>query len=170
MNTKKLTKITYYIFLVFIVLIAVLLLFSMFPITGNYKVLIVQSGSMEPTIHTGSVVITKPAITYQVGDIITYGIISKTQTPTTHRIHAIENGKFVTKGDANNAPDMSSVPANRIIGKVLFSVPYAGYVVDFARQPLGFILIIGLPALMLISDEIKKIIKQVKSLKAKKKL
>lgn len=168
MNFKKVTKIIYNILTGLIVLIAVLLLFSIFPITGNYKVLIVQSGSMEPAIHTGSIVVTKPAENYQVGDIITFGKISKTQTPTTHRIYSIENNKFVTKGDANNAPDISSVSADHIIGKMLFTVPYVGYIIDFARQPFGFILIIGLPALLLISDEIKKIIKEVKKMKKEK--
>lgn len=165
LKPNKFSKIVYYVFLGFIILIAVLLLFSAFPITGNYKVLIVQSGSMEPTIHTGSIVITKPELDYHVGDIITFGRISRTQVPITHRIYKIENNKYITKGDANNAPDMKAVNKREIVGKVLFSVPYAGYVVSFARKPIGFVLIIGLPALMIISDEIKKIVQQVKKLK-----
>jgi len=166
MNSKKFTKIFYNVFTGFIILLAVLILFSLFPITGNYKILIVQSGSMEPAIHTGSIVVTKPEAHYQVGDIITFGTISKTKAPTTHRIYSIDNGKYITKGDANEDPDMSPITANKIIGKVLFSVPYIGYLIDFARRPLGFMLIIGLPALLLISDEIKKIIQQIKKMKS----
>jgi signal peptidase len=82
---KKL-KIAYYIIVGLFCLIAVLLIISVLPITGNFKVLTVLSGSMEPNIHTGSVVVVKPTKDYKIGDVITFGPYTKTQTPTTHRI------------------------------------------------------------------------------------
>ena len=62
-------KIIYYIFLAFIVAIALLLIVSVFPITGNYKLMIVQSGSMAPAIKMGGLVIVKPADDYKIGDV-----------------------------------------------------------------------------------------------------
>lgn len=165
-------KIIYYVFLAAVVSIALLLVVSIFPITGNFKVLVVQSGSMEPVIHTGSIVIVKPASEYKIGDIITFGPNTKTKAPTTHRIHEIkvQNGipTYITKGDANNAPDTKEIRKSEIIGKVLFSVPYAGYAVAAAKKPLGFTFIIIIPAAIIIYDEIRKIWEEAKKLKDKK--
>ncbi|MBU1102158.1 signal peptidase I [Patescibacteria group bacterium] len=171
---KKIFKAIYYVFIACIALIALLLVFSVFPITGNYKVLIVQSGSMAPAIKTGSVVIVKPVSDYKIGDVITFGQIAKTKAPTSHRIYDIkvENGNpiYITKGDANNAPDAKEVQKSEIIGKVLFSVPYAGYAVDAAKKPAGFALIIVVPAAIIVGDEIKKIIYEAKKIRKSKDL
>jgi len=165
----KIFKVVYYIFIALIAAIALLLVISILPLTGNFKVLTVLSGSMEPAIHTGSIVMVKPATNYQIGDIITFGKIGKTQTPITHRINDIrvQEGKpiYITKGDANNAPDTREVTPAEIHGKVLFSVPFAGYAVDFARKPLGFLLIIIVPAAAIIFDEARKIYAEIKKKK-----
>jgi len=168
----KVLKIIYYIFIACIALIALLLVFSIFPITGNYKVLIVQSGSMAPAIKTGSVVIVKPVSDYKIGDVITFGQATKTKAPTSHRIYDIKvvDGQpvYITKGDANNAPDAKEISKSEIIGKVLFDVPYAGYAVDAAKKPLGFALIIVVPAAIIIFDEGKKIVGEIKKMKKNK--
>lgn len=169
----KFFKAIYYIIVGCIVAIALLLIFSVFPITGNFKVLTVLSGSMEPAIGTGSVAVVKPVDNYKIGDIITFGEITKTKTPTTHRIYDIrvQEGEpiYITKGDANNAPDQREIMGDEIVGKVLFNVPYAGYAVNEARKPLGFALIIILPAVIIIGDELRKIWKEIMKLKNKKK-
>ena len=169
---EKLFKIGYWLFFIFLVAIAGMLLFSMFPIKNNFQIKVVQSGSMEPEIHTGSIVIIKPEASYAVGDVITYGEDTKRSAPTTHRIlnSRVLEGKtyFTTKGDANEDPDMGEITQDKIIGKVLFDVPYLGFIIDFAKKPLGFAIIIGLPALMVIYDEGAKIFAEMKKLKAKK--
>lgn len=82
----------------------------------------VVSGSMEPSIHDGDYIIIKKAAgsELEVGDIICfyssdddiYGMLN------THRIvKRIDDGSFVTKGDANNTEDSSAVTADNIIGK-----------------------------------------------------
>jgi signal peptidase len=165
----KIFKAVYYIICIFIAIIAVLLIVSVFPITGNYKVLTVLSGSMEPTIKIGAVVVIRPENDYKIGDIITFGPNTKTQTPVTHRINDIKvvggNAIYITKGDANNAPDSKEIKKKDIIGKMLFSVPFAGYAVDFVKKPIGFILIIMVPAVIIVYDEIRKIFKEIKKRK-----
>jgi len=168
----KYLKTIYYVFLGAIAVIALLLVVSAFPITGNYKFLVVQSGSMQPEIKMGSVVAVKPSDNYKIGDIITFGEMSKTKTPTTHRIiemRAVE-GKYLytTKGDANNAPDQNEVNQDKVIGKVLFDIPYVGYAVAEARKPVGFTILIVVPAVIIVYDEIKKIISEIKNRKAAK--
>ncbi|MCX6759561.1 MAG: signal peptidase I [Candidatus Nealsonbacteria bacterium] len=167
----KSLKIIYYIVIAFIVLVAILLIVSAFPIPGNYKVLVVQSGSMEPKIKTGSIVVVKPEKDFKIGDVITFGPYSKTKAPTTHRIYDMKvvGGEpiYITKGDANNAPDTREIKKADIVGKVLFSVPFLGYAVDFAKKPIGFALLIIVPAALIIVDEIKKIYAEIKKKKTK---
>ncbi len=165
----KILKIIYSIVVAFIVLVALLLIVSVLPITGNYKVMTVISGSMAPEIKMGSVVIVKPVADYKIGDVITFGPYSKTKAPTSHRIYDIKieggNPVYITKGDVNNAPDAREIKKSDILGRVLLSVPFVGYAVDFAKKPMGFALIIAIPAALIIFDEVKKIINEVKKKK-----
>lgn len=166
----KIFKAIYSVIVAFIIIVAVLLIISTLPITGNYKAMTVISGSMEPAIKIGSVVVVKPSEDYQIGEIVSYGKFGKNNSPITHRIVEITNPDgeekiFRTQGDANDGPDQSAITKEQILGKVLFAVPYLGYAVDFAKKPLGFALIIIVPALAIIADEIKNIIKELKTKK-----
>jgi signal peptidase len=135
-----------------------LLLMSKLQIPGAVEVKIVKSGSMEPSIHTGGLVFVRPAPTYAVGDVITFGADTSTRIPTTHRIASMreEEGEtlYSTKGDANEEVDAGETAADAVIGKVVFSMPYAGYILDFAKQPLGFALLVALPAALVIGYEL----------------
>lgn len=166
-------KLLYGAFVVALFGVAALLLASLLPITGTVEIKIVKSGSMEPTIQTGSVVVVRPAASYQVGDVVVFGKDTKTEIPTTHRIieKRVEGGQtyFVTKGDANEERDPREVAAGEVLAKVLFSVPYTGYILDFARQPIGFALLIGLPAALIIFDETVNIFNEVRLMRRRKK-
>lgn len=154
---------------ILVVAIAILIVVSLYPVTGNYKIFVVQSGSMEPSIKTGGVVVSKPQDKYGIGDVITFKTSGGKLESVTHRIVGIENegGKesFATKGDANNSEDKNRVAPEKIIGKVLFSVPYLGYAVAAARQPFGFLLVVIIPSGIIIVEEIGKIGKELKSRK-----
>lgn len=162
-------KILSYIFGAVVILIALLFIISIFPITGNYKVMIVQSGSMEPAIKTGSIVVVRPAVTYDVGDVITFGPTPKGKVPTTHRIVSenIKNGmeSYATKGDSNDTADLKEVLQKDVIGKVYFSVPFVGYALAAAKEPIGFMILIIVPALLILFDEGKKIFSEFKKMK-----
>ncbi len=151
--------------LVLLVLLGVFVVFSFVPFPGNYKVFTVQSGSMEPTIHTGSMIFVRPEADYNVGDIIT----KRTDDPkmtVTHRIVSKEElqGKvaFETKGDANNAPDGEKFTKEGIIGKEVFKLPYIGYPVGYAKTVPGLILLIVVPAVIIVYDEMNKIKDEIK--------
>jgi len=171
-NTEKLFKILYRTFYVAIITIIVFLLIALFPIAGNYQIKIVKSGSMEPQIKTGGIVVIKPTSSYAVGDVVTFGKDTKTDIPTTHRIvssRAVEGViMFTTKGDANEDPDTKEIRASDVTGKVLFDVPFFGYIIDLARKPIGFAVLIILPALIIIFDEGMKIWKEISRLRRKK--
>jgi signal peptidase I len=163
---KKISKVVYYLFLAGITVLALLLAVAVLPIPGNYRVLTVLSGSMEPVIHTGSVVIVVPRKDYKIGEVVTFGGNGAMNIPTTHRIKDVQiaGGKYfyVTKGDANNTEDENKVAQSEIKGSVLISIPYLGFAVNFIKQPIGFLLVIAIPAVLIILEEVKKIRKEVK--------
>lgn len=170
---KFIGRALYTILILVLLAVAGVFLASMFPVPGHIAIKIVKSGSMEPAMHVGSIVVIKPEDMYAVGDVITFGEDTRTQIPTTHRIKEIgsENGStiFTTKGDANEDPDPTRTPIGEVRGKMLFTVPYAGYVLDFAKRPLGFGLMIALPAGIIILDEIIRIISEVQKMRTDKK-
>jgi signal peptidase len=166
---KILSTILYTIFVTSIVGMAGLFVVSLLPIPGNIQIKVVKSGSMEPAIHTGAIVAVIPSANYSVGDVITFGEDTGKKIPTTHRIIAMQGEGsatiYTTQGDANEDPDAQPVTRSEVIGKVLFTIPAAGYVLDFARKPLGFTLMIGIPAGIIILDELMRIFTEVKKIR-----
>ncbi|WP_290815482.1 signal peptidase I [Halovivax sp.] len=123
---------------------------------GSY---VVMSGSMEPSIGAGDVVIvddTDPT-TIEEGDVITY-VRDDAETPTTHRVIDVVEADgalaFETQGDANDQPDASAVPASQVRGEVVLTIPYIGYVITFVNTPLGFSLLVVGPLLLLLATEL----------------
>jgi len=144
-----------------IVSVVLLLLGSLWPGDLGYDIRIVQSGSMEPTISTGAIVLTRPEVEYQVGDIVTYQRRTD-QSATTHRLIAeteVDKQAFVTQGDANNVADEQPVLSEEIAGKVWFDVPYLGYVLSFLRSPWGFLLLVLIPAVLIMWEQMSRILR-----------
>ena len=144
---------------------------------GSLHFLTVLSGSMEPAIHAGDVVVSSEVNinSIQNGDIITFRYHDEKDPNKciTHRVSEItkdENGvKFKTKGDANEESDMRLVGSSEIIGKVVIVLPYLGYLGNFARSIWGFVLFIVIPAFLIIINEIVRIFRIQKG-KSKKRI
>ncbi len=120
----------------------------------GYQLKTVLSGSMEPSIKTGSILAMKevddPSL-FQKGDIITFK--TDEAITITHRIMEVQQSgqSYVTKGDANNAADPSPVPADNVIGSYTgLTVPYVGYVLSFANSKEGAALLLVIPGIFLI--------------------
>ncbi len=147
-----------------LVVIGIFVVFSFVPFPGNYKIYTVQTGSMSPAIHTGSLIFVKPMSDYNVGDIVTRRT-KDSKTTITHRIISKEEmgGKiaFETKGDANDGSDGEKFTDVGIVGKTFLVIPFLGYPVSYARTVQGLILIIIIPAIIIIYDEAQKIKKEV---------
>lgn len=187
-NFKLVGNIFYRLVVCVLILIAALVGISAINIPGGIKLYTVQSGSMEPAIHTGSIVISKPSDNYQKGDVVTFKaekdrLVKNPRETTTHRIYeiTIKDGKkeYVTKGDSNNAPDIKPISKDLILGKTIFSFPFLGYPVSFAKTREGLIILVVIPAtiiiyseLMNIKNEAKKLLKERKKrkLSAKEKI
>ena len=121
-----------------------------------YQALVVRSGSMEPTIPTGSVVFYRKidAAKVKVGDVIVFAKPGQENEKVTHRVYQISrdpNGGryFTTKGDANGTPDEWRVPAAGTGWIAVAHVPAIGYALADIQSPLGRILLLLVPALLL---------------------
>lgn len=167
-NSRKIGKIFYG--LIFVVLIAIfaVIAISTVKLPGNYKFLVVESGSMEPAIKKGAVVIIRPQKDYKINDIITVAESANPKVSLTHRIVGIEksdgNTSFITKGDSNNAPDTEKRLKQNVLGSVASSVPYIGYLVAFAKTKEGLIFLIVIPVTMIIYSELINIKNEFKKL------
>jgi signal peptidase len=126
------------------------------------KLLSVQTGSMVPVLPKGTLVgITHvPTDKLRLGDIVTYMSPANPKITITHRIvelpNRANNYHFLTKGDANAVHD-APIPAAAILGKVDYHAPYVGYAADFLRKPIGLAIIIYLPALFIVYEEIRRL-------------
>jgi len=167
-NIKKLKKISYWVALGFLLVILVFVLIPLLPIENNYSLKMVTSGSMEPAIKTGSIVMVRPALDYKIGDIISFNLGKGERNLTTHRIVGEKEQGFITQGDANNVADMNPVKKEQVLGKVVLAVPYAAYAANFARSKFGLILLILIPALLIIGGEARKIFQEVQKMRQKK--
>lgn len=159
---KRIFKWTSNIFFIFLLLISAALLFSILQAKNNpgqvpnilgYKALTVLTGSMEPKLKPGDLVILQSIdpVAVKIDDVITY---KNTQnTMVTHRVVDlnVKEGEtlFETKGDANNVKDAELVQSEQLVGSLLFSIPIAGYLVNFLKSPMGLILLMILPFLYL---------------------
>lgn len=92
----------------------------------------VLSGSMEPKIRTGGLVFTDTSRKDpQIGDIITYSL---NDSFVTHRVIRREGSILITKGDANDGEDLAPVSAEQVLGTVVFTIPFLGYMAAFMRR------------------------------------
>ena len=100
---------------------------------------IVVTGSMEPAIKAGELIITSDKNNYEKGDIVTFkdseGYI------ITHRIVNINRDRFVTKGDNNNIQDEENSVTN-IKGKVIFHSIILGIFIRYFLKPLIIIYVL----------------------------
>jgi len=165
---KKFGKVVYSILLFILLGIAILTLLSALGIPRNAQIYVVETGSMEPTIPTGSLVFVSPQSSYQVGDVITYkSNLGQSTSPktynVTHRITSIstDNGDtfYQTEGDANTGPDPWTANNLDVLGKVTTHIPYLGYIIGFAKTKLGFIFFMLMPTVLIIYLELMNITK-----------
>lgn len=117
---------------------------TVFAVTTGLKPLVVKSGSMEPTIPTGGMVLVRTiqAAEIEVGDVI--AVDRPDNTRVMHRVvtvtHTGPTAEVVLKGDANEDPDPVPLVVTEA-GELVFSTPVVGRVSAFlASAKGGFVL------------------------------
>lgn len=133
-------------------------------IAGKFP-LMVQSGSMSPTIEVGDLIIVQApekGQTFGVDDVVTFWDGAPGGPLVTHRIVEIttdDDGKtaYRTKGDANSAQDGTLIYDKDIVGTYVMRIPFLGDVAMFMQTIPGLIVCVILPlALFIVYDVIRR--------------
>jgi len=112
------------------------------------KPFVVVTGSMEPAIYGGDLVITKTVDPSKLkpNDIISF---KDGNSVITHRIKELteKDGEpaFITQGDANNAADENPVAYSQVEGIHLFKIGRLGNLAMFMQTPAGMLIFVGIP-------------------------
>lgn len=135
------------------------------PSVFGISVLQVSTGSMEPEIETGSVIVVKKTDTesLKVGDVISFYSTDENieGRVNTHRIEHIEYSIgaertpiFTTKGDANASVDREKVYSENVIGKVIYDLgTVSGSVISVFQNPNVIFFVIVLPLIFITFGE-----------------
>lgn len=122
----------------------------------GYKPFIVLSGSMEPTILTGDLVVIQETAAENIApnDIIAFCADANAEAVVTHRVTEVvtEDGviSFLTKGDANTGADANEVKAEELEGKYLGRVSGLGHFAMFLQTPVGMLIFVVTPLCLFI--------------------
>lgn len=150
-NLKKISSITVYIIVVPLLIYNIFLIIqalvnpSVTPSFLGIKTYVIISGSMEPDLNIGDIVIAKDTNKEElkVGDIICF---RQGQSVITHRISEIietsDDIEYKTKGDNNNSQDSGTITEKLIEGKVINKIPYLGNLSLILQQKVFIIFIV----------------------------
>ncbi|MCG3420592.1 signal peptidase I SipW [Oceanobacillus jordanicus] len=156
---KWVSRITTYVLFAALIVMAVVVVSSKAsggePEIAGYQLKTVLSGSMEPGIQTGSLIAVKPdgdMKRFKDGDVITF--MDEEEKLITHRITEVmasgEQVMYRTKGDNNNAEDLEPVLSENVVAEYTgFTIPYLGYLVNFAQSRNGAFLLL-IPGILLL--------------------
>jgi len=125
--------------------------------------MIVLSGSMQPYMNPGDIVVVyrvNPDVSKLMkGDVITFRVHLKEDTVVTHRIVGFDGERIITKGDNNKVEDDFNVTAKDIIGKPVVLIPLAGYVVDAIHRNNfeSYVITVLIPSIYIIASEVQEV-------------
>jgi signal peptidase len=124
-------------------------------------ILVVRGGSMEPVIHVGSaLLIDQRATDLAIGDVASFR--EPDGTIVTHRVIGVDDdGRFITKGDANAQRDLDTRAEQQIVGIALLSIPLAGYALHILQQPIVFLALLLSTGGYLIFQELRVIWREI---------
>lgn len=118
--------------------------------------LTVLTGSMEPMLHPGDLIVSQQIDPdkVRVGDIITYQPQAGDPALITHRVKAIAFGMngidhFTTRGDANGVDD-APVKPGQVMGKYVYDIPYLGYVAHAIPPAIKPFIVQGIGVVLLL--------------------
>lgn len=169
---KKLGNMLFYVVLISLLSISFIMVKSIKdgkqPTIMGHKFFTVMTGSMQPSIMVGDLVIAKELSPEQinVGDVITFKS-QNSENITTHRVkEIIRDGleiKYITQGDANNVQDQNPVESKLVIGKVVKCIPKVGMVMSWMKSNLSLIIvgIFAITALSVIGSNLRRKLKSI---------
>lgn len=125
-------------------------------IGGSTRYMITHGISMEPMLHTGDLVVVRPASNYRVGEVVAYKS-TLLHTVVLHRIRAIHDGHYTLKGDNNNFIDPTHPTRSLLVGAMWLHIPGGGTVLNWIHKPgVAAALTGGVAVLLLFGGEQKR--------------
>jgi signal peptidase I len=130
---------------------------------AGYRPLIDYSNSMRPVINAGDVLISHgaPAQSIRPGDIVSFSDRALQGRLVTHRVLAVhaehQRLYFLTRGDANAAPERWSVATTGSVAKVDLRIPAVGWAVAWLNSGLARTATLSLLALALGAALLRRI-------------
>jgi signal peptidase len=112
-----------------LVALAGLVLLALAPRLVGFSGHVVVSGSMEPRLSPGDVVLTRPVLPQdlQPGQVLLFPDPEGADRLVLHRLVSFdEQGDLVTRGDANRSNDTTPVPASSVVGVAQVRIPLVG--------------------------------------------
>lgn len=135
-----------YLTILFALFWAWFFLFRPASLGGPASYVIVSGISMEPTLFTGDLVITRRQDTYQVGDIVAFRVDDGL---VIHRIVGLTpEGTYVLRGDNRNSDDLWHPTAEEIVGRMWLRLPGLGRWVQRLREPASFAALVAVLGLI----------------------
>ncbi|HEX7168276.1 MAG TPA: signal peptidase I [Acidimicrobiales bacterium] len=125
------------------------------PMALGWRSLTVMSGSMEPTIATADIVVTRPvdASAVRPGTVITFQDPAGDGRLITHRVRRAtldgDSVHVITQGDANESVERWTIATTGRVGVVQYRIPAVGVLLRPAASPAGRLLLVGVPLLLL---------------------
>ena len=105
---------------------------------AGYRIYVVHTGSMMPTLNPGDAVLDRPAPTsVHAGQVVTFTVHSGPDTVVTHRVASVSDGEIHTKGDANRSADPWTLHLSQVVGSKVLTLPYGGYLLVYLQHPQG---------------------------------
>jgi signal peptidase len=153
--------------LVFVCLLLGMAFTMVAPLWTDWGFRAVVSGSMEPAIPIGSLVVVEPTdpTSIRYGDVVTFESPEERGMVVTHRVIEVNgpaDGRlFRTQGDANDDVDLVQVPAENVLGQVRFHLPYLGYLAQYIRTRQGWLYLVLIPGAALVVIELARILKVI---------
>ncbi len=121
------------------------------PRLMGYEIYNVVSGSMEPTIPTGSIVYVTGAepAGIEEGEVIAF---YSGDAVVIHRVveNRLVEGEFVTKGDANRSTDIENPSYDSVLGTVAYHAPFLGNLSALYTSVVGKVYALGLAVVALM--------------------
>ena len=109
------------------------------PMPFGVGLTVVLSGSMEPELSVGDLLIVAEQDSYTVGEVV---VFQEGRIGVVHRIIEMDGSTVTTQGDANNAPD-EPMDISRVKGKVVLAIPIIGHVVNMIKTPVATVVILA---------------------------
>lgn len=111
----------------------------------GYRVYVVHTGSMMPTLRPGDAILDAPApASVHPGEVIAFAMHSGPDSVVTHRVASISDGIVRTKGDANRTIDPWTLQLSQVVGTSVTLLPRVGFVIVYLKQPQGLASVIVL--------------------------